>query len=205
MAASAGNIGDVLRRTARLQISVLIRKPNDRVEIADIDPLRIRSLRIKRNAERFVEAGSEDLALLRLAFGGDATEDVNLAFVGLGHEEVAVRCCADKPGIHESGRVELNLESLGSHRPDTFRPRNQLRGVAGRLRCKRAGRSATVILRVRPGFSNLKSVNGGGRWWTFKLCGNGRRLGLTGGLGRRRGRSAESLQVAHNLPALLVS
>ena len=49
------------------QVSILIRKPDDCVGVADVHPLGVVSGRIERNAIRLVESGGEDAGLLGLA------------------------------------------------------------------------------------------------------------------------------------------
>src|SRR5205807_9531924 len=88
-----------LRLSAGLHISLVIRKTDDGVGVRNIDKLRIRTQRIKGDAERLCETGGEDFALFCFAILTDAAEDFDLAFAAFGQEEVAIGRCADKPGI----------------------------------------------------------------------------------------------------------
>ena len=74
-AASGAGRRDVCGGAARLQVAVVIGEAHDGVGVADVDPLRIRAGRIKRDAEGAIESGGEDFCLLGLAVGGDAAED----------------------------------------------------------------------------------------------------------------------------------
>src|SRR5258706_2241637 len=122
--ASARQIGDMLRRSARLQISIAIREANHFSGAAHIQPLRVRSRRIKSQSIRTFQAACEDGRLLRLAVAGDSPEDADAAGVTFGKKYVAVGCCAQCPGIVESRGIQLNLESGQRHRPNVFRPRH---------------------------------------------------------------------------------
>ncbi len=57
---SAGKVRNVLRRAACLQIAILIRKADDRIGVAYVDPLRIGSGRIEVYAERPIQTAGED-------------------------------------------------------------------------------------------------------------------------------------------------
>src|ERR1700737_710373 len=73
----AGPEGEIcygLRRAARFQVAVLIRKPHDRVRVSDVHPLRIWARRIERDAVRPIEATREDLNLLGFGIGSDSAE-----------------------------------------------------------------------------------------------------------------------------------
>jgi hypothetical protein len=71
------------------EISGLVGESDDRVGIADVDPLRVGE-GIERDAERKVEASGECGNLLGSAVGAYAAEDEDLVAVGVGEENVAV-------------------------------------------------------------------------------------------------------------------
>src|SRR5258706_6421288 len=89
--ASARQIGDMLRRSARLQISIAIREANHFSGAAHIQPLRVRSRRIKSQSIRTFQAACEDGRLLRLAVAGDSAEDADAAGITFRKKYVAVR------------------------------------------------------------------------------------------------------------------
>src|SRR6266404_1563754 len=74
MPAAPGDIGNMFRRTARFQIPILIRKAHNRICVPNVDPLRVRSWRIKIDSERAVQTARKYLRLLRFALGCNSTE-----------------------------------------------------------------------------------------------------------------------------------
>ena len=66
-ASAAGQVGQVFRGAAGLQIAIFIGEAHDAVGIADVDILRIGSRGIERDAEWLVQAFGENGGLLRLA------------------------------------------------------------------------------------------------------------------------------------------
>ena len=101
------------------------------------NPLRIRPHRIKRDAERLMQATREDAGYLRLAIGGNSAENKNIALLHLGQEHVAIRRRPDQPRIFQPAGIKLHLESRQGLRPCILRARNHLRPVPSRLRCIR--------------------------------------------------------------------
>ena len=79
--------------------------------------MRIGAGGIEGDAEGLVEAGGEDGDLLRFAVGVDAAEDLDLAGLAFGEEEVAVGREADEARVVEAGGVELDLEAFGRDGP----------------------------------------------------------------------------------------
>ena len=67
MAAAARQVSNVLSVAPRFQIAIVIRETHDLIRIADIDPLRIRARRIKRDAIRPLQSARKDRGLFRLA------------------------------------------------------------------------------------------------------------------------------------------
>jgi len=111
--AAARQIEQVLRRSAAGQIAVVIRKTHHRIHVGYVDPLWIGSQRIEGDAERSIQAGGEDLHLLRLALGGDSAEDLNVAAIGFSQEEIAVGSSADDPRIVQAVAYCSTLKPLG--------------------------------------------------------------------------------------------
>src|SRR5580693_801982 len=112
--AAAGQIEQVLRWPAAGQIAVVIRKTHNRIHVRYVHPLRIGSQRIEGDAERSIQAGGEDLHLLRLAVGSDSTKYFDVATIGFSQKEIAVGSGADDPRIVQAGRILLHLETLRS-------------------------------------------------------------------------------------------
>ena len=105
LAARGDALDDRLRRAARLEIAALVREADDRVGVADVDPLRVRSERIERDPERPVEAHGEGRHGPRAAVGPASANHPHAARIALGDEQVAVRRRANQPGIVEAARV----------------------------------------------------------------------------------------------------
>jgi hypothetical protein len=89
MAGPEGEICYVLRRAARFQVAVLIRKPHDRVRVSDVHPLWIWAGRIERDAVRPIEATREDLNLLGFGIGSDSAEAFDVAGIAFCDEVIA--------------------------------------------------------------------------------------------------------------------
>src|SRR6185369_9032096 len=122
---------NVLRRTTRLYIAILIGEAHYRVGVADIDPLRFRARRVEVDAERLVQAAGEHRHLLGLALAGDPAEYPDVAGFGLGHENFAVGRGANDPRIIEPARVLLYFEAGRDLRPRTLWTRHHLGAIAG--------------------------------------------------------------------------
>ncbi len=116
-ASAAGQVGELFHGAARLQVAVLVGEAHDAVGVADVNPLRIGSEGIKRDAEGLMQAGGEDGDLLRLAVRADAAKDLDLAGFALGQKQVAVGRDANEARIVEAGGVEVHLEALGRNGP----------------------------------------------------------------------------------------
>src|SRR5579864_1044496 len=101
MSASRRQVCDVLRRAARLQISIVIREPNHLVGIADINPLRVRSRWIEGDPVRPSQAASKNRCLFRLSVGSDSTKYANASRFTFCQEDVAVRSGAQQSRIIE--------------------------------------------------------------------------------------------------------
>ncbi len=139
MAAAGGQARQVLRRAARLQIAVLIGKPHHRIRVPDVDPLRIGSRRIERNAVRPVQAAGENFHLLGLGLAADAAEHSDIPGIALGHEIIAIGGHANQARRVQPGRVEIHLESSGSFRPRVWRTVNEFGRIPRGFRGKRRG------------------------------------------------------------------
>src|SRR5262249_47526262 len=78
--ASSGEVRhEHLRGRASLQVAVFVRESDDGIRVAHVYPFGARSRGIERNAVWAVEAGGEHRDRLRLAVGGEAAEDLDLA------------------------------------------------------------------------------------------------------------------------------
>ena len=128
---------DDLLRAVCPQVAVLVRKADHGIRIGHIDVFRVGSGRIERDAEGQSETGSEDLGFSSLAIFAGAPQDLEASRLAFGYEQVAVRRGADLPGIVQSGRVLLYLESGRSLRPSVCRPRHQPGPVVNRNGCPR--------------------------------------------------------------------
>src|SRR5579863_9861433 len=107
----------MLRRPARLQVSSMVRKADHLIDVANVDPLRVRSRRIKLNSIRLFQAAGEHLHLFRFAVAGHTSEDANTTGFRLCQKNVAVRRGSQQSRIVESGGIEFHLESWGRNRP----------------------------------------------------------------------------------------
>src|SRR5580692_5030417 len=129
----------MLRGTASFQIAVAIGKAHNRIRIANIDPLGIRSGRIKTDTEWTVKSRSESLRLRGLAVGTNSAEDQNVVGVAFGDEEIAVGRGANQSRLIKPGRIKLNFEARKNLWPRVLWTRHQLRAIAGRRRSERLG------------------------------------------------------------------
>src|ERR1700722_410950 len=87
--ATVRQVGDVLRRSARFEIAIVIRKADYFIGVADINPLRVIARRIKGNSIRMIQALCEYLHLFGLAVLGQAAEDANASGIALRQKNVA--------------------------------------------------------------------------------------------------------------------
>src|SRR5258708_997539 len=90
--ASARQIGDVFRPSTRFQITIVISEANHFAGVAHVQPLRVRSGRIKSQPIRAFQAAREDRRLLRLAVTGYSAKDPNAASITFRKKYVAVWC-----------------------------------------------------------------------------------------------------------------
>src|SRR6266481_7855211 len=138
--AAGGKIGNMPGRAGGFQVSILIGKADDSVRVADVDPLRFISRRIKGDAVGTVEPFNEDRSLPGLAIGCDATEDLDFAAAAFSQKQIAVGGGADQTRIVESLCVELDGESVRPFRPRIIGTRHQLRTIVGRIGSVRRGK-----------------------------------------------------------------
>src|SRR6266404_3819840 len=73
-----------LRLTPRFHIATVIREADYGICVADINPLRIWSRRIKRDSKRLPESGRECASLLRPAVFRDSAKDFDFPLIHLG-------------------------------------------------------------------------------------------------------------------------
>src|SRR5262245_25366030 len=78
-------------RAAGFQIPVAIREADDRFRVADVNPLRIRTGRIKGYAERTFHVAGKNGNFLRLAILAAAAENLDSSRLCFGHEQVPIR------------------------------------------------------------------------------------------------------------------
>ena len=119
---------------ARFQITILIRKAHDGVGVANINPLRIWTGRIERDAVGLLQSGGEGFGLLRLAVRRDSAEDQNFTGIAFGEKIISIGRGGYEPRIIEVGGVLLNLETCRSFGPCVLRARDHAGSIAGRLR-----------------------------------------------------------------------
>src|SRR3954454_9969429 len=113
----AGQIGDFLLSAARFHIPIRVGKTHHGIGIPNIDPLRIRTGRIKGDAEGLLQARGKRFAALRLAVFRDAAEYFDHARIALGEEHVAIGRSAELSRILWPTGVKLNFESRRSVGP----------------------------------------------------------------------------------------
>src|SRR5438128_1354921 len=135
--ASGGQIQHMLRSSAGVHVSVVIRKAHHGVCIPDVHPLWILSRRIESNSVRPLQASSEYLRLLRLPVGSDAAKDPNATGTAFREENISVRSGAHKTWLVQSAGELLNFETRRRFGPDVGRARNDIGAVVGRLRDSR--------------------------------------------------------------------
>ena len=124
-ASAAGQLGEVLRRAAGLQIAILIREAHDAVGVANVDPLRIGAGGIEGDAEGLVQAGQRRRRLASgLPSASTPRKTLILPVCAFGEEEIAVGRDAQEPRIVEAGGIELDLEAFGRDRPGVCRARD---------------------------------------------------------------------------------
>src|ERR1035438_6345625 len=75
VSATEGEVRDVLGRAARFQVAILVGETDDRIGVADVNPLRIGSRRIEGDAVGLFQSGSENLAFSWFASARDSAED----------------------------------------------------------------------------------------------------------------------------------
>src|ERR1700676_1691431 len=110
-------VHNVLRRAPRLQVSLLIRKPDNGVGVPHVHPLRVASRRIEGNAVGAAESAGENASLPRFTTSGDSAEHFDFSAAAFCQEKVTVGRRADQPRIIESRGVALYRETGRSLRP----------------------------------------------------------------------------------------
>src|ERR1700722_5483355 len=208
MSAPGWQIGDVLRFSARLQISIVIWEANHFVRVANVDPLRFRPRRIKRNPVRTFETLRENFRPFRLTIRSYSPIHANASRIALRQKDVAVRSGLQPSRIIQPRRIQLYLEPRGRHRPRVLRTRHHLRTILRRISRIRlwqilyrnlARRAWHLIAKIREW--RVRSCTPHPRPCNFRL----RSRRWTGGCLARIGRLARShrFHISHNLPALL--
>ena len=179
--AAAGQIGEVFHGACGFEIAVVVGEAHNFIGVADVNPLRVGTKRIKGDAERLMEVGGKDRDLLRFAIGIDAAEDLDFAGGAFSEEEIAVGGEADEARVIEIGGVELDLKTFGRDGPRIRGSGNDVGAVVDGLighglgqvgECKMAARSGRFVSRVSEcGLTGEDGVFGGG---------------VSGGVGSRR-------------------
>src|SRR5256885_1550940 len=139
VAVSAGYVGNMFGRAARLQIAVLVRKANDGIRVAHVNPLWIGSGRVEINSKWPVQASRKDFGAFRFSFGGDAVEDADFSAAAFGDKEIAVGSGANQARLIQSRGVEFDFEARRHLRPGGFGPRHKFRAIARGRSGKRGG------------------------------------------------------------------
>src|SRR5213075_226726 len=109
VAVSAGNVGNMFGRAARLQIAILVRKANDGVRVTHVNPLRIGSGRVEINSKWPVQTSRKDFGAFRVSFGGDAVEDADFSTAAFGDKEIAVGSGTDQARLVQSRSVKFDF------------------------------------------------------------------------------------------------
>ena len=121
----------MLRFTARLQISIVIRETDDLIRVPNINPLRIGPGGIKRNPIRPLQAARKNRHLLRLAIGGflhAATdwEDYAAAILAALTAEPLLENAAREPEVADLARL---LVAMGARIEGAGTERIEIEGV----------------------------------------------------------------------------
>src|SRR6202049_1897735 len=133
MSTRGRQIGDMLRRAARLQIAEAVGKAYNFVGVADIYPLRILPRGVKRDSVRALQSAGEDLHLLGLAVGSQSPKNANASGSAFREEDVAIGSGPQQARIIQASRILLNLETCRRDGPGTCRSRNHLGTIFRRL------------------------------------------------------------------------
>jgi hypothetical protein len=173
VAAAAGQLRQGLRRAARLQVSVLVRKADDGVGVAHVHPLRIGTAGIEVDTERLFQVGGEDLHLAGLAVRARCRERPG----SFPRCSPPGRCRhwapPHQPRVVQAGGKLLHLETGRGLRPHPVRARADRGSVVGRGRGIRLGKVGDGDL--APDAGMFLGVVGKGR-----LAGQGLRRSVNG-------------------------
>src|SRR5579863_212294 len=204
MPSAVRNVHDMLLRTARLQIAILIWKTYDRTDRADVNPLRIGSGRIKRNSVRPLQPRCERFHLLWLAFRGDSAKSLHVTWIALSDKKIAVRRRYDQPRIIQRARILLHAEAGKRFGPRVARACYHFRAIVGRLCSERLRQILHRNLANGAGFLEAivrkRSIRGRCRG----RCAAGRRVSDFHGR-QWRIRTAQRFQICNDLPALVLT
>src|SRR5260370_3818890 len=112
------------RGAHRRQIAVTVRKAYNFVGVAHINPLRIFSRGVKRDSVRPLQSAGENLHLLRLAVGSQATKNANASGSAFREEDVAMGSSPQQTRTIQPSRIVLNLETCRRDGPHICLARN---------------------------------------------------------------------------------
>lgn len=171
MTGAVGKVDNVLCRRACFQISISIRKPDDCVGVAYVDPLRIVAGRVERDAIGFVETRREKFNVFWFATSSDSTEYSDFSAAAFGQENVAVGAVRISRGLSSPVAYCCTLKPAGAFGHASRGRATSCGPLAAESVTYGAGRSCTVILRKFSGSSKRKSVNGAGGGGAFVLTG----------------------------------
>src|SRR5262245_56745717 len=119
-------------RAAGLQISVAIREADDRFRVADVNPLWIRTGRIKGYSERTFHVARKNGNFLRLAILAAAAENLDSSRLCFGHDQVSIRRDPNLARILQLACVKLNFEASRDFGPGVLRTRDDSERIRGR-------------------------------------------------------------------------
>src|SRR5436190_22064208 len=83
-------VDDGFSLALRLQVAIVIGKALNGIGVSDVNPLRIGARRIKCDAKRLAQPGSECGCLLGLAVFSDAAENLNLSALALRDKNIPI-------------------------------------------------------------------------------------------------------------------
>src|SRR4051794_28312063 len=103
---------ELLGWSARFEIAITIRKPNDAIRIRDVQKLRVVAWWIKSNAERFVQiVFCKSLSHIRFAIAVCIAQHLDLISAAFHNENVAIRCAEQESRIAKTSGVQFDSES----------------------------------------------------------------------------------------------
>src|SRR5262245_750064 len=103
---------ELLSGSTRLEIAILIQKPNHTIGIRDVQKLRVVARWIKGDPERFVQiAFGKSFSDIRFAIAVSIAQHLYLISATLYNEDVAIRCAQQESRIAKSAGVQFDFEA----------------------------------------------------------------------------------------------